>query len=104
MEFAVIIELIMTQITIWAPSIVACLTTLVGVISAVNKLKKTSEDLKENDTFKKIHQDLIQQKKENKELTKLVNTLLDEITGVKGYYEAHKKEEGTDETTDESAD
>lgn len=101
MELAVIIEILIEQITIWAPSIIACLTTLVGVITGINKLKQAAADMKKDESFKQLHQDLIQQHQENQEIKKQNALILEKLTGVKGFYQAQKKEE---ETNDKSAD
>lgn len=75
MELAAIIELIMIQATIWAPSLVAVLGIVATLIPAYSKIKSALTDIKDTNAemkkakeFEKLHTDLRQAHLDNKEL------------------------------------
>ena len=107
MELAAIIELIMTQATIWAPSLVAVLGVVATLIPAYNKIKsalsevkETNAEIKKTKEFEKLHADLRQAHLDNKELKEQIGLLIDKYTGVKDYEKAGKTDERENKETE----
>ena len=94
-----IIAFLMTQISIWAPSVVAVLGVIVSVAASVNKMKQgldninaTNTELKKSKEFKQLHDDLRQAHTDNKELKDMIELLIDKQTKVDNYSLAKEKE------------
>lgn len=94
-----IIAFLMTQISIWAPSVVAVLGVIVSVAASVNKIKQgldninaTNTELKKSKEFKQLHDDLRQAHTDNKELKDMIELLIDKQTKVDNYSLAKEKE------------
>ena len=107
MELAAIIELIMAQATIWAPSLVAVLGVVATLIPAYNKIKTalteihtTNAEVKKSKEFEKLHADLRQAHLDNKELKEQISLLIDKMAGIKDYEKAGKTDERENEETE----
>lgn len=87
--FALIIE----YVAIWAPSLVAILGMVSTVLLAIAKCKEAAEKLKNDTTIKDMKTQFQQMASENAELVRTNKLLLDEITKIRGYADAKKKEE-----------
>lgn len=89
-----IIDMVLAQAAIWAPSLVAVLGIVATIIPAYNKVKTVLDEVKENNTevrktkdFEKLHADLRQAHLDNKELKEQLSAVMDKLTGIKDYNE-----------------
>lgn len=89
MEF---IETILSYASIWAPSIVAMLGVVVTILTALGRTKEAFDNLKKDETLKEVKDELKKVASENEELIRCNKLLLDQITKIKDYSEAKKKE------------
>lgn len=92
MELALIIELIMEQVTIWAPSLVAVLGVITATVTNGNKTRKgldeiraTTEGLKQNKVIKDLTNEVKSLITENNRLMKQQQMILDKLAMVKNY-------------------
>ena len=94
-----IIEIIVEQLSIWAPAIVAVLGIVTTVLTAVNKMKtavsesqSAIETMKNDKTIKELTSQLQKLASENARLNKSVKLLTDKIVKIEGYSDAKEKE------------
>ena len=78
-----IVALIIEYAAIWGPAIVAILGVVGAVIPALLKIKAAIAEFRQSDDLKQIVA----------ELRRLYGLTLDELTKIKGYAEAKKKED-----------
>lgn len=88
-----IVALIIEYAAIWGPAIVAILGVVGAVIPALLKIKAAIAEFRQSDDLKQIVAELKKQGAENAELRRLYGLTLDELTKIKGYAEAKKKED-----------
>lgn len=93
MNITEILELIVEYVAIWAPSLVAILGTITTVILAINKCKDAILAWKNDATLADVKNKLTVIAQENEELVRCNKLLLEEITKIKGYTDAKKREE-----------
>lgn len=98
-----IINLLIEQATLWAPSLVAVIGVLVGVLKGISNLKAATKEVSNQDALKKIeeqlktqHADLLREHNDNIALKRTCQNLLDELARVKDYKK--EEEENEDET------
>jgi hypothetical protein len=84
-------EILMTYVAIWAPSLVAVLGTVAAVVLAINKATAAIRDIKLDKTFVELNNKLSTMAKENEELVKCNKLLLDQITKIKDYADQKEK-------------
>ncbi len=89
-----LIRIIVEYVAIWAPSLVAILSVISTSIPALIKTKEALVKLKNDETIKNLSETCEKQAKENAELRKSVDLMLDELTKIKGYAEEKKKKRG----------
>lgn len=88
-----IVALIIEYAAIWGPAIVAVLGVVGTIIPAILKIREALIEFKKSDELKQIVAELKKQGAENAELRRLYSLTLDELTKIKGYAEAKKKED-----------
>lgn len=91
-------ELLLSYLAMWAPSIVAMLGIAATVIAAIGKVKSAIEDLKGKDAIsaviqseEKITAEISTLIAQNKELAKANKCLVDRITKIQDYVDNAKK-------------
>ena len=84
-------EILMTYVAIWAPSLVAVLGIVASVVLAVNKATAAIRDIKLDKTFIELNNKLTTMAQENRELVKCNKLLLDQITKIKDYADQKEK-------------
>ena len=89
-----IINIILTYVAIWGPSLAAILGVITTVMLALNKTKAAINEFKKEDVLKDLAAQIQKQAKENEELVHVNKLLLDKITHIKGYADSKSKEEG----------
>lgn len=89
-----IIEIIVAQLAIWAPSLIAILGVVSTTLGSLSKAKNSWNELKNDTDFKAIKEELRLCSQKNAELVKYQKMLLDEITKIKGYAEHKEAESG----------
>lgn len=101
-----IIDMVLAQAAIWAPSLVAVLGIVATIIPAYNKIKTVLAETKESNTevrktkdFEKLHADLRQAHLDNKELKEQISLLIDKFAGVKDYEKAGTSDERENKET-----
>lgn len=107
MELAAIIEIIMTQATIWAPSLVAVLGVVATLIpayskikSALSEVKETNAEIKKTEEFEKLHADLRQAHLDNKALREQMSLVIDKCVGITNYEKVGMTHERENEETE----
>ena len=88
-----ILEIIVEYAAIWAPSLVAILGTITTVILALNKCRDAILEWKNDATLRDVNNKLTTLSQENAELVRCNKLLLEEITKIKGFADAKKREE-----------
>ena len=105
-----IIAILIEQATIWAPSLVAVVGVLIGVLKGVSTLKDTAAALKNEKCFKDIreelekqHADLLREHNDNIILKKQLQDVISQLSHVQDYHKERFDEmEGEkDEETNE---
>lgn len=89
-----IIKIILEYAAIWGPSLVAVLGTVYTVLVAIGKCKEAADKLKNDTTLKDLGTQFARLAKDNEDLVYTNKLLLDEITKIKGYADAKRREEG----------
>lgn len=84
-------EILMTYVAIWAPSLVAVLGVVASIVLAINKATAAIRDIKLDKTFVELNNKLSTMAKENEELVKCNKLLLDQITKIKDYADQKEK-------------
>lgn len=88
-----VITTLIEMIIIWLPSLTAILGIAATIISALGKTKKAVAELKDSTELKEATAEMKRLASENQELIRNQKLLLDQITRIKGYSDAKKKEE-----------
>lgn len=88
-----ILELILTYVSMWAPSLVAILATVYTVAVGIKKFVDLINSVKEDTNFKEVNDKLATLTAENEELIRCNKLLLDRITKIKDYADNKKNEE-----------
>jgi hypothetical protein len=83
----IITALLMTYLPMWAPAIVAVL----GVAVMVFKGLRTVKEIRNTEDFKALKTELRVLAAQNAELARTNKLLLDQITHIQGYADAHKE-------------
>ena len=105
-----IIAIIMEQVTIWAPSLVAVVGILVGVLKGVSTLKEATKDIRNEKCFKDIreelekqHSDLLREHHDNIIMKRQLQEVINQLSHVKDYHadKFGEMEGEKDEKTDE---
>ena len=88
-----VITTLIEMIIIWLPSLTAILGIVATILSAFGKTKKAIAELKDSTELREATAELKRLSAENKELNRNQKLLLDQITKIKGYSDAMKKED-----------
>lgn len=105
-----IIAIIIEQATIWAPSLVAIIGVLVGVLKGASTLKEATKDIRNEKCFKDIreelekqHGDLLREHHDNIIMKRQLQEVINQLSRVQDYHaEKFGEMEGEkDEETDE---
>lgn len=81
-------EMILSMVSIWAPSLVAILGIVASVVAAATKVKTAIAELKDDATIKEQTKEIQKLTAENKEIIRCNKLLLEQITKIKGYADA----------------
>lgn len=88
-----LIAILIEQATIWAPSIVAVIGILVGVLKGVGSLKEAIHEVKDEKTFaairselEKQHADLLREHNDNIILKKQLQEVVNQLSHVQDYH------------------
>ena len=87
-----ILRIIVEYVSIWAPSLVAILGVVSTILVSLGKTKEAFAKLNKDETLKTVNTKLTKVVNENEELIRCNKLLLDELTKIKGYADAKKKE------------
>ena len=94
-----ILGIILSYMSIWAPSLIAILGIAATVIGAIAKVraaiadtKKANEELRSNETIKQMEKKFEAMAKENAELVHTNKLLLEQLTKIKGYADLKKED------------
>ena len=87
-----ILRIIVEYVSIWAPSLVAILGVVTTILVSLGKTKEAFAKLNKDETLKAVNTKLTKVVNENEELIRCNKLLLDELTKIKGYADAKKKE------------
>jgi peptidoglycan hydrolase CwlO-like protein len=82
-----VIQLIMQYISIWMPSVTAIFGIISAVIIAMNRVKTAVDEIKQEDTIKRLSSELKDAMRENKAIREQLDILIDEVKKVKNYRE-----------------
>lgn len=80
-----IVEMIVSYVAIWVPSLVAVIGLVGTILSAVNKTKSALKELKNEDSFKQLSVKLSKAIADNKQLKQQNDIIIDQLTKIKGY-------------------
>ena len=80
-----LIQIIVSHVSIWMPSIVAALGVVVAIISALGKVKGAIEEFKQDKTVKNLSNDLKKSLEENKELKQELDIVIDDLKKIENY-------------------
>lgn len=85
--------LLMSYITIWAPSLAAVLGIAATVFVALAKMRSTIKEIKADKTLADVYAKMDKLTTQNAELTRCNKLLLDQLTKIQGYADQKAKEE-----------
>ena len=88
-----VITTLIEMIIIWLPSLTAILGIVATIFSSLGKTKKAIAELKDSTELREATAEMKRLSQDNKELIRNQKLLLDQITKIKGYSDAKKKEE-----------
>lgn len=80
-----LIEIIVSQVSIWLPSLVSVLGVVVAILSALSKAKAGIEEFKQDKTVKNLSNDLGRALEENKEIKQELDIVIDELKKIENY-------------------
>ena len=80
-------EIIMQYVAMWAPAIAAVLAIVSSALLSISKVKTAIDNLKQDDTIKNLTSKLSEALRENKEIKKELDVLIDKITKIEHYRE-----------------
>lgn len=88
-----IIAIIIEQATIWAPSLVAIIGVLVGVLKGASTLKEATKDIRNEKCFKDIreelekqHGDLLREHHDNIIMKRQLQEVINQLSRVQDYH------------------
>lgn len=81
------IELILSYVSIWMPSLTAIIGIVASVLVALNKVKTATEEFKKDDTIKNLANEVNALLRENKAIREQYDIIIDELKKVKNYRE-----------------
>ena len=81
------IELILSYVSIWMPSLTAIIGIVASVLVALNKVKTATEEFKKDDTIKNLSNEVNALLRENKAIREQYDIIIDELKKVKNYRE-----------------
>lgn len=79
------VNFLVTQISIWLPSITSVLGIITTIILSINKCKATIQEIRNTNDFKELKNALEIECKNNKELHTQLELLTDQIAKIKDY-------------------
>lgn len=85
--------LLMSYVSIWAPSLTAILGIALTVVLAMGKVKSAIETLKADKTLADLYEKVDKLASQNTELTRCNKLLLDRLTKIQDYADNIKKED-----------
>lgn len=91
MEITALVELIVSYVSIWAPSIVAILGVVALIVKGVNEVRVAVKELRSDQTIKDLASKLEEALATNKELVETNKILIDQVTRIQGYVDAKKR-------------
>lgn len=94
MEF--IIEMILSYISIWMPSIVSILGVCIAIVKSIGATKDKIAELKEDQDFKEVKIKLEEAISQNKILQEQNKIAIDKVAQIKGYVDQKLKEKEND--------
>lgn len=80
-----LLEIIVTHVSIWMPSIVAALGVVMAILTALAKVKGAIEEFKQDKTVKNLSNDLKKALEENRELKQELDIVIDELKKIENY-------------------
>lgn len=80
-----LIAIIMSQVSIWLPSLVSVLGVVVAILSALSKAKAGIEEFKQDKTVKNLSVELQKALNENKEIKQELDIVIDELKKIENY-------------------
>lgn len=87
-----LIAILIEQATIWAPSLIACVGVLIGILKGIGNLRDTVNDIKDENSFKEIrdelkkqHGDLLREHNDNIILKKQLQEIVNQLSHVQDY-------------------
>lgn len=84
-------EIILSFIVTWAPSVTAILAVVSTVLIAVKKTKDAVDALKDDATMKQLKQELRDSISQNETIKEQNDIIIDELTKIKDYRESKSK-------------
>lgn len=94
MEF--IIEMILSYISIWMPSIVSILGVCFAIVKSIGATRDKIAELKEDQDFKEVKIKLEEAIAQNKILQEQNKIAIDKVAQIKGYVDQKLKEKEND--------
>lgn len=91
-----IIEIILSYISIWMPSIVSILGVCVAVVKSIGATKDEISRMKEDQDFKQVKIKLEEAISQNKILQEQNKIAIDKVAQIKGYVDQKLKEKEDD--------
>lgn len=85
--------LLMSYVTIWAPSLAAIIGIAATVLVALTKMSSTIKAIKADKTLADVYAKMDKLTTQNAELTRCNKLLLDQLTKIQGYADQKAKEE-----------
>lgn len=80
-----LIAIIMSQVSIWLPSLVSVIGVVVAILSALSKAKAGIEEFKQDKTVKNLSVELQKALNENKEIKQELDIVIDELKKIENY-------------------
>ena len=86
-----ILELILSYVSIWAPSLVAIAGVITTILVALKKCKDAFDNLNKDEALKNVNKKLTCLTAEQEELIKCEKLLLDQLTRIKDFADNTKE-------------
>lgn len=87
-----VLALLVEYAAIWGPSIVAVLGIVISVVTSLAKVRTAVEEFKQDKTIDNLRAEMTTIEAELRETNRQNALLLDELSKIKGYSAAKKKE------------
>jgi predicted histidine transporter YuiF (NhaC family) len=84
------IELILSYVSIWMPSLTAIIGIVTSILIALSKVREATEELKKDETIKNLANEVNALLRENKAIREQYDIIIDELKKVKNYRENKK--------------